>query len=107
FCSLEYTAAPGAVSLSLHDALPIFSDDLLVQPGQLQPFSNTLFPCQFPLFCSLVPAASLPLLALPPGPLQLSRMAPLQVSVAIRSEEHTSELQSRENLVCRLLLEKK
>src|SRR5207302_9090929 len=31
------------------------------------------------------------------------------VSAAIhdRSEEHTSELQSRENLVCRLLLEKK
>src|SRR5690606_40424028 len=27
--------------------------------------------------------------------------------VAERSEEHTSELQSRENLVCRLLLEKK
>src|SRR5690606_39692301 len=27
--------------------------------------------------------------------------------VDIRSEEHTSELQSRENLVCRLLLEKK
>src|SRR5436309_10459183 len=26
---------------------------------------------------------------------------------AYRSEEHTSELQSRENLVCRLLLEKK
>src|SRR5690606_41813605 len=26
---------------------------------------------------------------------------------SIRSEEHTSELQSRENLVCRLLLEKK
>src|SRR5690606_41270846 len=25
----------------------------------------------------------------------------------IRSEEHTSELQSRENIVCRLLLEKK
>src|SRR5690606_39762366 len=25
----------------------------------------------------------------------------------VRSEEHTSELQSRENLVCRLLLEKK
>src|SRR5690606_39387444 len=29
------------------------------------------------------------------------------MSVPIRSEEHTSELQSRENLVCRLLLEKK
>src|SRR5690606_41347012 len=27
--------------------------------------------------------------------------------VSDRSEEHTSELQSRENLVCRLLLEKK
>src|SRR5690606_41182096 len=27
--------------------------------------------------------------------------------VTVRSEEHTSELQSRENLVCRLLLEKK
>src|SRR5690606_10841677 len=32
----------------------------------------------------------------------------LQVDVRLqRSEEHTSELQSRENLVCRLLLEKK
>src|SRR5690606_39712224 len=30
-----------------------------------------------------------------------------QVSTSERSEEHTSELQSRENLVCRLLLEKK
>src|SRR5690606_41325620 len=29
------------------------------------------------------------------------------VRSAPRSEEHTSELQSRENLVCRLLLEKK
>src|SRR6266511_1095779 len=28
-------------------------------------------------------------------------------TLAERSEEHTSELQSRENLVCRLLLEKK
>src|SRR5690606_39669230 len=30
-----------------------------------------------------------------------------EVAGALRSEEHTSELQSRENLVCRLLLEKK
>src|SRR3712207_8397615 len=30
-----------------------------------------------------------------------------QVQVAPRSEEHTSELQSRQYLVCRLLLEKK
>src|SRR5690606_41901361 len=35
---------------------------------------------------------------------------PLQIDPQVlqrRSEEHTSELQSRENLVCRLLLEKK
>src|SRR5438477_3231662 len=42
----------------------------------------------------------------------LSRdLEPFQVSVAaaqlLRSEEHTSELQSHVNLVCRLLLEKK
>src|SRR5690606_3999090 len=30
-----------------------------------------------------------------------------QLAAMLRSEEHTSELQSRENLVCRLLLEKK
>src|SRR5690606_41512832 len=30
-----------------------------------------------------------------------------QYRYEVRSEEHTSELQSRENLVCRLLLEKK
>src|SRR5436309_9440549 len=39
----------------------------------------------------------------PPG------LAVVRVSTtlaAVRSEEHTSELQSRENLVCRLLLEK-
>src|SRR5690606_40771235 len=30
-----------------------------------------------------------------------------QTALTRRSEEHTSELQSRENLVCRLLLEKK
>src|SRR5690625_5720713 len=32
---------------------------------------------------------------------------PLQCSISERSEEHTSELQSRGHLVCRLLLEKK
>src|SRR5690606_42116620 len=36
---------------------------------------------------------------------QMARRAGL--SAHARSEEHTSELQSRENLVCRLLLEKK
>src|SRR2546430_11525645 len=38
----------------------------------------------------------------------LSRPAPYPApAVALRSEEHTSELQSQSNLVCRLLLEKK
>src|SRR5690606_40457631 len=42
-----------------------------------------------------------------PGvPLPLAARKLAKVSVR-RSEEHTSELQSRENLVCRLLLEKK
>src|SRR5690606_40278598 len=36
---------------------------------------------------------------------QSGRLA--QGGSTLRSEEHTSELQSRENLVCRLLLEKK
>src|SRR5690606_39818567 len=48
------------------------------------------------------PAASL---------LALDEVAALQLDAqgpaGERSEEHTSELQSRENLVCRLLLEKK
>src|SRR5690606_28895604 len=35
------------------------------------------------------------------------RRIPVQYARRTRSEEHTSELQSRENLVCRLLLEKK
>src|SRR5690606_41171059 len=34
-------------------------------------------------------------------------LTPTEHNEWIRSEEHTSELQSRENLVCRLLLEKK
>src|SRR2546427_2131379 len=33
--------------------------------------------------------------------------APVAGQLALRSEEHTSELQSQSNLVCRLLLEKK
>src|SRR5215475_15652408 len=39
--------------------------------------------------------------------LDVSQSVPYRLVRAIRSEEHTSELQSRENLVCRLLLEKK
>src|SRR5690606_39686454 len=38
---------------------------------------------------------------------RLRTIRPLAWQRSKRSEEHTSELQSRENLVCRLLLEKK
>src|SRR5256886_12512143 len=34
-------------------------------------------------------------------------MAGIMEGIGVRSEEHTSELQSQSNLVCRLLLEKK
>src|SRR5690606_40759636 len=37
----------------------------------------------------------------------LKRTVRKDTQTLVRSEEHTSELQSRENLVCRLLLEKK
>src|SRR5690606_42064450 len=42
-----------------------------------------------------------------PASAKISIIASAHSGVASRSEEHTSELQSRENLVCRLLLEKK
>src|SRR3712207_7892302 len=37
----------------------------------------------------------------------VGRIQPLKAPDVLRSEEHTSELQSRQYLVCRLLLEKK
>src|SRR2546422_4650235 len=39
--------------------------------------------------------------------LHVPELALVQCELALRSEEHTSELQSRLHLVCRLLLEKK
>src|SRR3712207_7500343 len=47
-----------------------------------------------------------PARARPPGH-QRERSLGLAVAAGGRSEEHTSELQSRQYLVCRLLLEKK
>src|SRR5690349_22975173 len=46
------------------------------------------------------------------GPIVLQRTVPIvpgdtEETLSARSEEHTSELQSRRDLVCRLLLEKK
>src|SRR2546430_7501134 len=42
-----------------------------------------------------------------PGERGLTGVQPLPAQGGRRSEEHTSELQSQSNLVCRLLLEKK
>src|SRR2546430_9009564 len=53
---------------------------------------------------AIVPSASHHLLR--PGGGALAFLEPLKLMPA-RSEEHTSELQSQSNLVCRLLLEKK
>src|SRR5690606_42023152 len=41
------------------------------------------------------------------SPREVSALPRTISTLSTRSEEHTSELQSRENLVCRLLLEKK
>src|SRR5699024_12787211 len=66
-------------SLSLHDALPICQPARLIRRR----------------------------LQLPPCCIATLDNAPNDARVAMRSEEHTSELQSRFDLVCRLLLEKK
>src|SRR2546430_7999919 len=80
-----------------------------------RPPRSTLFPYTT-LFRSRVPDGEGPalhnqLLQLRPqgGPCLRRRRAPLRLLTDLpnRSEEHTSELQSQSNLVCRLLLEKK
>src|SRR2546430_7991728 len=55
-----------------------------------------------------VDAAAAALLTSPARPIVLlPRRERAEPGAAVRSEEHTSELQSQSNLVCRLLLEKK
>src|SRR5690606_40733737 len=86
------SASPEIYTLSLHDALPIYVGDGLVdgvdhahRQDRRQEFGAVVF-----------------LL----GGRGVREQRPGALAAA-RSEEHTSELQSRENLVCRLLLEKK
>src|SRR5215471_19967349 len=55
-------------------------------------------------------APDVPIAVIEPGaaPAAFGRALPVvDIGVTVRSEEHTSELQSRRDLVCRLLLEKK
>src|SRR3712207_8665234 len=82
-----------------------------------RPPRSTLFPYTT-LFrsCHSSPAAPIPIIVValrsPTAPTRRWRAAGGAASAArtppsVRSEEHTSELQSRQYLVCRLLLEKK
>src|SRR2546430_13327262 len=51
--------------------------------------------------------AAVPLAPRVTGRADLAARLPWGFAASLRSEEHTSELQSQSNLVCRLLLEKK
>src|SRR5690606_41657040 len=90
------TPTTATYTLSLHDALPIsalaFTDEIV----KLKKPTDVTFKA---IAAKLTPAALIEL--------QLSVGFYIMTSKFLRSEEHTSELQSRENLVCRLLLEKK
>src|SRR2546430_11738751 len=52
-------------------------------------------------------SSSVPLKKCPKRTTTSSPLTPSAATARLRSEEHTSELQSQSNLVCRLLLEKK
>src|SRR2546422_1931774 len=78
-----------------------------------RPPRSTLFPYTT-LFRSVFvgkrsePSAYAPMATLSATPLhRFEGATPARIEVGWRSEEHTSELQSRLHLVCRLLLEKK
>src|SRR2546430_13228977 len=81
------TATTEIYTLSLHDALPIF------------------IPTACPCGATCPQAVPQGLLFAPLLRLRLRSLG--QRRRGRRSEEHTSELQSQSNLVCRLLLEKK
>src|SRR5688500_19433800 len=89
----NHSAAPAIYTPSLHDALPIYdSIDEHGQDGRHRLRCLTVEPVR---------------VALPhPDHPGMSIVAQLEDD-GRRSEEHTSELQSPCNLVCRLLLEKK
>src|SRR5205807_10578886 len=95
FFFLLDTAPTDIYTLSLHDALPIFLS---------RPFSRP----EYVLGKCAVIALLLSVVTWVPGLILFSLQAGLaEGGWTWRSEEHTSELQSPCNLVCRLLLEKK
>src|SRR3712207_7780767 len=91
------TATTEIYTLSLHDALPI-SDRATHLPDRKR--------CQRRGDPGTVLGGDVDDLVGQPGDVTALEVVPPTVREA-RSEEHTSELQSRQYLVCRLLLEKK
>src|SRR5690606_42097746 len=84
-------------TLSLHDALPICELQRALAAGM--PAEDIVFSGVGKQHWELVRALDAGI-----GQFNLESE---EEGEELRSEEHTSELQSRENLVCRLLLEKK
>src|SRR5437870_10353930 len=87
-------------TLSLHDALPIYFESL----------KKTLsFSVRIVAFITIPAALGLMILREPIIRVlfQHGQFVAESTRLTARSEEHTSELQSRGHLVCRLLLEKK
>src|SRR5690606_41879975 len=102
----HHTTTPEIYTLSLHDALPIL--ERCMGHVRLCKDAQRLKNMQLSKLGELSAMSSVekPILA----PEQVAGVQHMWAQDNIenfRSEEHTSELQSRENLVCRLLLEKK
>src|SRR5690606_41825520 len=95
------TSTPEFFTLSLHDALPIFAPLLLARVAARENAGHVV---EHVGRAFLVVAV----IANQTSFHHVDLLLRLGIhDVRHRSEEHTSELQSRENLVCRLLLEKK
>src|SRR5206468_12074664 len=90
-------------SLSLHDALPIS----LVLEGSVLMNRCALLVALLIVAGSAAQANPVALSDTQRVRLEHGEIVVLDVLQTHRSEEHTSELQSRSDLVCRLLLEKK
>src|SRR5690606_41982757 len=96
------TARTGIYTLSLHDALPIWFIDVAEETGLISSLGRFVLDRA----CASL-AEWLSTKAFPADFYVSVNVSPKEFYSRDRSEEHTSELQSRENLVCRLLLEKK
>src|SRR5689334_23913287 len=93
------TANSNISTLSLHDALPIFEDARERANGSHLRMTDSEVRLQLGLDLRRRARAF--------HKIRAQRGLPLGNGVDLRSEEHTSELQSQFHLVCRLLLEKK